>query len=67
MDLLVAKLQKANWAYHNTIHPIMTDAEYDRDLEKLRKEKRGLEAALAEKEGESSSSDRNLLTEVQYF
>ena len=36
MDTLVEKLQKANWAYHNDT-PIMTDDEYDRGLEELRR------------------------------
>lgn len=36
-DLLVAKLQRANYAYHNTGTPIMTDAEYDKSLEQLRR------------------------------
>ena len=34
-DALVAKLQQANWAYHNA-QPIMTDDEYDRGIEQLR-------------------------------
>jgi DNA ligase (NAD+) len=37
IDDLVARLQKANWAYHNNGHPLMTDAEYDRNLEELRR------------------------------
>jgi NAD-dependent DNA ligase len=36
VDELVARLQKANWAYHNNGHPVMTDAEYDSQLERLR-------------------------------
>ena len=36
MDALVALLQKANWSYHND-QPIMTDDEYDRGLEELRR------------------------------
>lgn len=36
VDELVARLQKANWAYHNNGHPVMTDAEYDSELERLR-------------------------------
>ena len=36
MDTLVEKLQKANWAYHND-QPIMSDDEYDRGLEELRR------------------------------
>jgi len=36
MDALVAKLQQANWAYHND-QPIMSDDEYDRGLEQLRR------------------------------
>ena len=36
VDDLVALLQKANWAYHNNGHQVMTDAEYDSGLEKLR-------------------------------
>ena len=36
VDDLVARLQKANWAYHNNGHPVMTDAEYDSELERLR-------------------------------
>jgi NAD-dependent DNA ligase len=37
LDDLVARLQKANWAYHNNGHQLMTDAEYDRALEELRR------------------------------
>ena len=37
MDVLVEKLQRANWAYHNTAKPSMTDDEYDRGLEELRR------------------------------
>ena len=37
VDDLVARLQKANWAYHNNGHPVMTDAEYDSELERLRR------------------------------
>lgn len=39
MDIqdLVAKLQRANWAYHNTDSPLMTDEEYDKALEDLRR------------------------------
>ena len=37
VDELVARLQKANWAYHNNGHPVMTDAEYDSELERLRR------------------------------
>ena len=37
MDILVEKLQRANWAYHNTATPSMTDDEYDRGLEELRR------------------------------
>lgn len=36
VDALVEKLQKANWAYRNTDTLLMSDEEYDRDLEKLR-------------------------------
>ena len=36
VDELVARLQKANWAYHNNGHPVMSDAEYDSQLERLR-------------------------------
>jgi len=34
---LLTSLQKANWAYHNTDTPTMTDAEYDRGLAELRR------------------------------
>ena len=34
---LLTSLQKANWAYHNTDTPTMTDAEYDRGLATLRR------------------------------
>ena len=37
VEQLVALLQKANWAYHNNGHQVMTDAEYDRSLEELRR------------------------------
>ena len=37
MDTLIASLQKANWAYHNTDKPTMTDAEYDRGVAELRR------------------------------
>ena len=37
IDTLVTKLQKANWAYHNTDTPLMTDDEYDASLEELRR------------------------------
>ena len=37
IDELVARLQKANWAYHNNGHQLMTDAEYDERLEQLRR------------------------------
>jgi NAD-dependent DNA ligase len=37
MDTLVEKLQRANWAYHNSGIPIMTDDEYDKGLEQLRR------------------------------
>ena len=37
IETLVATLQKANWAYHNTDTPSMTDDEYDRGLEELRR------------------------------
>ena len=37
IDDLVARLQKANWAYHNNGHQLMSDAEYDRNLEELRR------------------------------
>lgn len=37
VDELVARLQKANWAYHNNGHPVMSDAEYDSELERLRR------------------------------
>jgi NAD-dependent DNA ligase len=36
VDALVEKLQKANWAYRNTDTLLMSDEEYDRELEKLR-------------------------------
>jgi DNA ligase (NAD+) len=34
---LVAELQRANWAYHNTDTPILSDDDYDRKLEELRR------------------------------
>ena len=37
IDSLVELLQKANWAYHNTEKPILTDDEYDSALEELRR------------------------------
>ena len=38
MDLnTVARLQKANWAYHNSDQTLMTDDEYDRGLEELKR------------------------------
>jgi DNA ligase (NAD+) len=37
MQQLVETLQKANWMYHNTDKILMTDDEYDRGLEQLRK------------------------------
>ena len=36
INVLVENLQKANWAYRNTDMLLMTDEEYDRDMEKLR-------------------------------
>lgn len=37
LQSLLTSLQKANWAYHNTDTPTMTDAEYDRALAELRR------------------------------
>jgi NAD-dependent DNA ligase len=37
LQSLLTSLQKANWAYHNTDTPTMTDAEYDRSLAELRR------------------------------
>jgi len=37
MDVLVEKLQRANWLYHNTDNLSMTDDEFDRGLEELRR------------------------------
>jgi DNA ligase (NAD+) len=37
LQTLLTSLQKANWAYHNTDTPTMTDAEYDRSLAELRR------------------------------
>jgi DNA ligase (NAD+) len=37
VDALVEKLQRANYAYHNTSTLLMTDDEYDRGLEELRR------------------------------
>lgn len=37
LDDLVAQLQRANYAYHNTQKSIMTDDEYDSGLEELRR------------------------------
>ena len=34
---LVERLQKANWAYHNTDKHLMTDDDFDRGLEELRR------------------------------
>lgn len=34
---LVAELQRANWAYHNTDTPILSDDDYDKKLEELRR------------------------------
>ncbi len=36
VEELVAKLQRANYAYHNTSNPIMTDDEYDKGIEELK-------------------------------
>lgn len=36
IDLLAARLQEANYAYHNTEKVMMSDDEYDRGLEELR-------------------------------
>ena len=36
-DKLVETLQKANWMYHNTARVMMTDDEYDRGIEELRR------------------------------
>jgi len=36
-DELVASLQKANWSYHNTSKSLMSDDDYDRGLEELKK------------------------------
>jgi NAD-dependent DNA ligase len=36
MNELVERLQKANWAYRNTDQLLMTDDEYDKQLEQLR-------------------------------
>jgi DNA ligase (NAD+) len=37
MEELVAKLQRANYAYHNTSTPIMTDDEYDKGIDELKR------------------------------
>ena len=37
MDVLVSKLQRANWAYRNTDKLLMTDEEYDKGIEELRR------------------------------
>lgn len=37
VDVLVEKLQQANWLYHNTDTLSMTDDEFDRGLEQLRR------------------------------
>ena len=37
LQSLLTSLQKANWAYHNTDKPTMTDAEYDRGVAELRR------------------------------
>lgn len=37
VDVLVEKLQRANWLYHNTDTLSMTDDEFDRGLEELRR------------------------------
>jgi len=37
MDVLVSKLQRANWAYRNTDTLLMTDEEYDKGIEELRR------------------------------
>jgi DNA ligase (NAD+) len=37
LQSLLTSLQTANWAYHNTDKPTMTDAEYDRSLAELRR------------------------------
>lgn len=37
VDVLVEKLQRANWLYHNTDNLSMTDDEYDRGIEELRR------------------------------
>lgn len=36
-DELVAFLQKANWAYHNTSQSLLSDDEYDRGLDELKR------------------------------
>ena len=37
VDVLVEKLQRANWLYHNTDTLLMTDDEFDRGIEELRR------------------------------
>lgn len=37
IDTLVERLQRANWAYHNGGKEVLSDDEYDRELERLRK------------------------------
>jgi len=37
LDDLVAQLQKANWMYHNSDKSLMSDDEYDRGFEELRR------------------------------
>jgi DNA ligase (NAD+) len=37
LDDLVAQLQRANYAYHNNGHSVMSDDDYDRGLEELRR------------------------------